>query len=310
MPPALLVIVNPTAGAGRAGRLVSWIGERLRPRGDAELHLTTGPGDGEEAARDGVARGAARVVAVGGDGTVQEVVNGVMASGGAASVGVVPVGTGNDLARGLGLPADPAEAWTAALGSPTRVVDLALAENGSGRRRWLVSAGGIGFDAQVAAAMAGRRGLGAGRAGYLVTTLRELRRFENRCVRVSADEAVLERASLFVAVANGPYYGGGMRIAPDARMDDGVLDICVVGDISRLTALRQLPGLYRGTHVRHRAVTMLKARNVNLTTDRPTAIHLDGEPFGEAPLRLRVAASLEVAVPERRTARRTDPAGR
>ena len=100
--------------------------------------------------------------------------------------------------------------------------------------------------------MAARRGWQAGRAGYLLTTLTELRRFENRRDRGSPSTArSLERSVLLVAIANGAYYGGGMRIAPDAAPDDGRLDLCVVGDISRLTAIRELPNLYRGTHVRN-----------------------------------------------------------
>ena len=128
-----------------------------------------------------------------------------------------------------------------ALGSSHPSLDVAHATNGEGRERWFGSAGGIGFDAQVAAAMASRSGWQAGQAGYLLTTLTELRRFDNRRVRLTIDGEIVERSVLFVAVANGAYYGGGMRIAPDARTDDGRLDVCVVGDITRLTALRQMP---------------------------------------------------------------------
>ena len=104
--------------------------------------------------------------------------------------------------------------------------------------------------------MVGRVGWQAGPAGYLFTTLSELRRFSNRRVSLTIDGFTSAHDILFIAIANGAYYGGGMRIAPDARPDDGLLDVCVVGDISRLTALRQLPNLYRGTHVHHRQVTM------------------------------------------------------
>jgi diacylglycerol kinase (ATP) len=181
---------------------------------------------------------------------------------------------------------------------------VASAVNGEGRERWYGSAGGIGFDAQVAAAMASRRGWQAGRAGYLITTLTELRRFDNRRVRLTLDGEVVERHVLLVAIANGAYYGGGMRIAPDAQTDDGLLDICVVGDISRLTAIRQLPNLYRGTHVSHPAVSMHAGSVLSIESeegDTSTRVHLDGEPFGSLPLRVRlVAGALRVAAPEPR----------
>jgi diacylglycerol kinase (ATP) len=296
VPDAPVIIVNPTAGSGRAARLLPWIRERLAPRPEAELHVTIRRGEAEELAARAAAAGSDRLVVVGGDGTAQEVVNGVLSEASHAAIGIVPVGAGNDLARSLGLPADPAEAWTIAIGRATRRIDAALAVNGEGRRRWFASAGGIGFDAQVAAAMATRRGWQLGRAGYLLTTLSELRRFNNRRLRMVIDGEPLERRALLVAIANGPYYGGGMRIAPDAAPDDGWLDLCVVGDISRLTAIRELPNLYRGTHVRHPAVSIHRARTVEIVGDGTTHAHLDGEPFGSLPLRVEIrAGSLEVA---------------
>ena len=296
MPDAPVIIVNPTAGSGRAVRLLPWIRERLAQRPDAALHVTGRPGEAEQLAARAADDGCDRVVAVGGDGTIQEVVNGILGAGARTAIGIVPVGSGNDLARSLGLPADPAEAWTVAIGRATRAIDAALATNGERRQRWFASAGGIGFDAQVAAAMATRRGWQAGRAGYLLTTLTELRRFDNRRLRLVLDGAPLERRALLVAIANGPYYGGGMRIAPDAEPDDGWLDLCVVGDVSRLTAIRELPNLYRGTHVRNPAVSLHRARQVEIEGDGVTQAHLDGEPFGSIPLRVEIRpACLEIA---------------
>jgi diacylglycerol kinase (ATP) len=234
-------------------------------------------------------------VAVGGDGTVQEAVNGLV-SAGSGELGILPVGSGNDLARSLGLPRDPAHAWTVAIGRATRSLDVARAANGDGRNRWFASAGGIGFDAQVAGAMAVRRGWQAGRAGYLLTALSELRRYENRRARLTVDDVEIDDRVLLVAFANGEFYGGGMRIAPGARTDDGLLDLCVAGDISTLTALRLIPSLYRGTHVRHPNVRMLTGSRLSFEGDAGTLVHLDGEPFGSLPLtvvvepgRLRVA---------------------
>jgi len=296
--PAPLVIVNPVAGGGRAGRAVDWLVAR-----GAEVRITTRPGEAEElAAHSGDDR---RVIAVGGDGTVQEVVNGLLASAAPSVLGLVPVGTGNDLARSLGVPLELDAAWEAAAAGETRPIDVARATNGAGRVRWFASAGGIGFDAQVAAAMAQRRGWQASRAGYLLTTLAELRRFSNCEVKLTIDDATFEGPVLFIAAANGAYYGGGMRIAPDACVDDGRLDVCVVGDISRLTALRQLPNLYRGTHVRHPAVTMHQGVRLRIEGVPETRIHLDGEPFGGLPLDVELhAAALRVAAPRPDAARR------
>lgn len=272
--------------------------ERLELRPDAELRVTRRRGEATDLAATARDAGFSRVVAVGGDGTIQEVVNGVLAHADPVEIGIVPVGSGNDLARSLRLPFDPAEAWTAALGRATRPLDVARATNGAGEERWFSSAGGVGFDAQVAAAMVDRRGWQSGRAGYLLTTLSQLRRFENRSVRLTIDGEVFSKRVLLVAVANGEYYGGGMRIAPGARADDGRLDICVVGDVSRFTALRQLGNLYRGTHVNHPAVSMHAGSVLAIEGDPGTRIHLDGEPFGTLPLRIVLAHGvMRVAVP-------------
>jgi diacylglycerol kinase (ATP) len=145
--------------------------------------------------------------------------------------------------------------------------------------------------------MATRRGWQAGRAGYLLTTLSELRRFDNRRIRLSIDGTVVEASVLLVAFANGEYYGGGMRIAPGARTDDGRIDVCVVGNISRMTAIRQLPNLYRGTHVSHAAVTLHGGASLTVEGDGDTRVHLDGEPFGGLPLSVVLHAGvLRVAV--------------
>ena len=295
VPSAPLVILNPVAGGGRAGRLAGWVSERLAARPDARFEITRRAGHAEELAAQAAGRHD-RVVAVGGDGTIQEVMNGLVNGEPAATIGIVPVGSGNDLARSLGLPRDPAAAWTIALGSAERSLDLALATGADGRTRWFGSAGGIGFDAQVAAAMAARSGWQRGQAGYLLTTLDELRRFSNRRIELPIDGVPRETRALFVAIANGEFYGGGMRIAPGAAVDDGRLDLCIVGDISRLTAMRQLANLYRGTHVHHPQVQMAQGHTIEVDGEAGTLIHLDGEPFGSLPLSVRLQpAAIRVA---------------
>jgi diacylglycerol kinase (ATP) len=297
---AMTVILNPSAGSGRAGRFREWLADRLRGVPDAELVITGSAAETTGAAAEATRQGCRRVLAVGGDGTVQAVVNGLLtgtAAGEPPSLGIVPGGSGNDLARSLGLPQGLSRSWSVATGDVTEPLDVPVAMN-SGERRHFVSAGGLGFDAQVAWAMASRRRWQRGRAGYLLTTLDELRRFSNRRVTITLDDgASTERAVLLVAIANGAFYGGGMRICPDAVTDDGELDLCIVGDISRLTALQQLPRLYPGRHVDHPAVELRRARRVTIEGDPGTRVHLDGEPFGTLPLTVEIRpAALRVAL--------------
>jgi YegS/Rv2252/BmrU family lipid kinase len=270
----------------------------------ATILETREPGHGERLAAAAADLGHDRVVAVGGDGTVNEVINGLMSGSASGApppmLGVVPAGSGNDLARSLGLPLDPLDSLPVALGDRTRPLDLGMASC-DGLQRYFHAAGGTGFDAQVAFAMAGkRRGWQRGRAGYFVTTLTELWRYRNRALRVrlaTPDGArQLEGKFLFIAFANGPYYGGGMKISPEASNHDGVLDVCLVGDISRLGAMKELPGIYRGSHVNHRLVEIARVLEMRIEGPPGTRVHLDGEPLGMLPVEVRVRpAALQVA---------------
>ncbi len=303
---APLFIVNPVAGDGRALHLEPWLRRHLSggaPR--ATVVETEAPGHATELARRAAADGHDRVVAVGGDGTIQEVVNGLIDGGNGPSLGILAGGNGNDLARSLGLPRRGEEALHVALGAEVTRIDVGVASHPEGPDdgvRYFAAAGGVGFDAQVAATMLHRSWWQRGRVGYFVSTLWELQRFRNQHLRLVLDTPdgprTLERTVLFVAFANGMYYGGGMQICPSAALDDGWMDLCIVGDISRLETIRQLPGMYHGGHVTHPAVEFQRARSVTLEGDGETRAHLDGEPYGTVPLRLELShRALAVAAP-------------
>lgn len=298
-----LILLNPIAGGGRAARFVHRIAALS---GESAVLVVGASADHvSDLACDAASEGHARVVAAGGDGTVQAVINGLMASGESRpQLGIVPIGSGNDLARSLGIPRSLRDAVQIALHGPGAPIDLALAHAG-GSSRWFGSAAGVGFDAQVATAMAGRRGRWQrGTLGYLVTTLAELRRTRNHRVRLSGRDGqsgwIEELTILLAVIANGAYYGGGMRIAPDATVSDGMLDLITIADVSRMTALRQLPNLYRGTHLDHPAVSArrLTAIEIEPLDGEPLPLHLDGEAWQRAPVRIELhAATLAVAGP-------------
>jgi diacylglycerol kinase (ATP) len=307
---APLVIINPIAGNGRAQhlapRIQAWLAEHSR---GARLVETRERGHAERLVAAAGDLGHDRVVIVGGDGTVHEAVNGVMAdgrlpTGARMSLGIVPAGSGNDLVRDLLLPMDPMGALAIALGEQERAIDVARADDRRGRIRHFVVAGGVGFDAQVAHVMFGHRlPWQKGRPGYFLSTFIELMRFRNRrlVLTLSTDQGEVrtERLSLLVAFANGPFLGGGMQICPGAEVADGLLDLCVAGDLSRIEALRLLPGMYKGAHVGHPKVEFMRAASIQFDGDHATLVHLDGEPFGNLPLTVRVLPSaLRVAVGE------------
>ena len=294
-----MVIVNPVAGGGRSARVARRVVAVARAHSggtEPEVHETRAAGDATQLAAGAVAAGYDRVIGVGGDGTFQEIANGLLASERADDppvLGIVSVGRGNDLARSLGLPRHPERAALVGCTGSAVLHDVGVAGD-----RIFLSAAGAGFDAQVAAAVnAATRRWQRSRVAYLATTLAELRRHRNREMRIELDGERIERRAFLVAVANGRFYGGGMMICPDADTRDGILDVCIIGDVSRAEALRQLPGLFSGRHARHPAVELRRARRVRIDAAQ-TRLHLDGEDSGELPVEIRVRpAALHVASP-------------
>jgi YegS/Rv2252/BmrU family lipid kinase len=284
-PSTALVIVNPAAGGGRAGR--TWERAR-RALGDLDLPYTcvqtSRPGEATSLARDAVHCGVQRVIAVGGDGTVSAVADGL--AGSQTALGVVPAGTGNDFVRTMRLPREAGRAARLALQGASGWIDVGRVEHAN-QIASLVNVAGCGFDAEVV------RRTGTGRTGggtlpYLASVVRVVWTFAPRRLRLTLDGQSIERHVLGVAVANGPCYGGGLRIAPAASLEDGLLDVCLVGALPPLGLLALLPRLYAGTHAGHPAVEFFRCREVVVESvyDGPeTCCHTDGELLGRLPAR-------------------------
>jgi diacylglycerol kinase (ATP) len=276
-----LLVHNPTAGGGRAAGLLPAVTERLRSGGvEVDQHATRSLEDARQTACE--AAGAVElVVAVGGDGTVGACAAGLADAGAGtrAALGVVPAGGGNDAARSLGLPlGDPLAAAALLPRLRRRPADLALV----GERSYLVVAG-AGFDSEVNRVANQRLSWVKGRARYVGALLAELVVGRPAGFRLTLDGEVHELTAWFVTVANCQSYGGGMRIAPDARLDDGLLDVVVVGDIGKPAFLATFPKVFSGRHLEHPAVTLHRARRVELDGDRALAVYADGEPCGSLP---------------------------
>jgi diacylglycerol kinase (ATP) len=281
-----LVVHNPTAGGGRAGRLAPRVVERLRGDGaEVAQHRTLSLED----ARLAACRAAGEVdavVAVGGDGTVGACAAGLADAGpGArAALGVVPAGGGNDAARSLGLPADDP---LAAAGLLTRLArrpaDLATVAG-----RAYLNVAGAGFDSEVNRVANQRLRWARGRLRYVGAVLAELVVGRPATFELVLDGRAARLQAWLVAVANGPSYGGGMRVAPAASLDDGLLEVVVIGEIGRLEFLRTFPQVFSGRHVEHPAVAVHRAARVDLDADRTLAVYADGEPAGTLPATFEV----------------------
>jgi len=285
----VLVVYNPTAGGGRAGRLAPRVVERLRGDG---VEVAQHPTRSLEDARLAACQAAAEVdivVAVGGDGTVGACAAGLADAGpgSRAALGVVPAGGGNDAARSLGLPADDP---LAAAGLLTRLrrrpADLATVAG-----RAYLNVAGAGFDSEVNRVANQRLGWARGRPRYVGAVLAQLVVGRTARFELVLDGRAQRLEGWLVAVANGPSYGGGMRVAPRASLADGLLDVVVIGAIGKLEFLRTFPKVFSGAHVEHPAVAVHRAARVDLDADRSLAVYADGEPAGTLPATFEVRPS-------------------
>ncbi len=292
------IIANPVSGRGRARRMGERVADLLRERGvDADLMMSGAPGDCERIAREVLARGVRQVAACGGDGTVHEVINELANSD--AILGVVPCGRGNDLARALGLSRDAEDVVNTLVHGVDRAIDL-----GKVGDRFFATVASLGFDTAVAQRMR-NQGTGfltralevGGTVSYGLTVLRTLSGYRSSFVRLRGDFGVFEGRILLAATANAPFYGSGIKIAPDAIVDDGVLDVCIVADVSRWTVLRMFLSAYSGAHVGHSAVRVVQTRTLQIESDDSLWIFADGEPMCEVPAKIEVVpGALKVRV--------------
>ncbi len=287
-----LLLWSPASGGGRAGRFHAAVADRLRADG---LHVAEHRTASLDDARDMAAKAAMTedlVLAMGGDGLLGAAAAGVAAAGpwAAGVLGVIPAGGGNDAAAALGLPArDPLAAAALVPALSARPIDLARLGD-----RLFVNIAGAGFDSEVNR-LANRFGWLPGRARYVGALLAELAVGKVAGFALRLDGRALAVEGWLVAVANGPSYGSGMRIAPAARLDDGLLDVVVIGRLSKPGFLRCFPSVFSGRHVEHPAVSVHRAARVTVAADRPLAVFADGEPAGGLPAGIEIVpAALRV----------------
>ncbi len=301
--PHAKVIINPAAGANKTYKKWPQLNRILNHIGLSFDHdYTEGSGHAIELAREAASNGYRYLVAVGGDGTVNEVANGILHTGdsGEISIGVVSTGTGSDFARSAGIPRDYASACSC-LTSPNRlVIDAGIVEyhkNGEKTQRFFVNAAGIGFDAAAVESTEKMPKYFGGTIPYLAGLLRTLISYRNKAVVMDIDDRNESAKILSVIIANGNYLGGGMHVAPDAVMDDTLLDVVTIGDVGKFDLLKSLPMIYKGTHGSHPKVNIEKATRVSIDTSEKVLVHADGELLGEGPASFRlIPSALSVVV--------------
>ena len=301
--PYAKVIVNPVAGANstrrkwpRLSRLLKYIGLSF------DHEYTEGVGHAIELAKAAVADGYRYMVAVGGDGTVNEVANGILHSADASSMalGIISTGTGSDFARSAGIPRHYVSACSCLTSSRRFLIDVGVVEfqsKGRSSRRFFVNAAGIGFDAAAVKATERLPKYFGGTIPYLVGLLRTLLGYRNKSVMLRIGDKSEAARILSVVVSNGSYIGGGMHVAPEASLNDNLLDVVVIGDIGKFDLLKSLPMVYKGTHGNHPKVSMEKATKITVESSERVLVHADGELLGEGPASFwLIPAALRIVV--------------
>jgi diacylglycerol kinase (ATP) len=292
-------LVNPASANGSTGRRWPRLSKFANPSGArGREFVSEGPGHLVTLAEQVVADGATRIIAVGGDGTVHEVVNGILRAGNReVELGVLPRGTGRDFARSLGLPKRFDHALHIALSGEVRAIDVGRATYVNGEA-WFANFAGAGISGAIARdANASSKALG-GRVSFMTSTVKVFARWKSAAVEVEVDGERRSGPMFEIVAMNGPYAAGGMRIAPDARPDDGRLDCVVFGDVTKLDFVTTFPKIYSGRHLSHPKIELLRGGVVTVEADPPLPVVLDGEQPGTTPARFEVVpGALRIRVP-------------
>jgi YegS/Rv2252/BmrU family lipid kinase len=287
----LSLIVNPSAGGGRAGRALDGVRAVLSARGlEHHVERTRSLEHARELALEAAGAGET-AVAFGGDGLVGAVAGALRNSDGL--LGVLPGGRGNDFARVLGIPLEPRAACAVLAGGAVRELDLGEVSGST-----FIGIASCGFDSE-ANRIANQTRLVRGNLVYLYGALRALASWHQANFTVTLDTGEVHALSGYtVAVANSKAYGGGMMMAPDASLQDGLLDVVLVGHARKSRFLRLLPTVFKGAHVNEPHVQVLRARKVEVAADRIFTMYADGDPIAQLPVTVRaLPAAVRVIVP-------------
>jgi diacylglycerol kinase (ATP) len=292
--PDLVVVANPAAGHGRAGRLIGKVTTALhRLRLPHEIRISESGPDVERLARVAAEGGTKIVAALGGDGTVSMAANGLLGTG--AALAALPAGTGDDFAKAIG--AGKLNDAIELLADP-KTADLDVIEVTTGAvKRCFINIAGAGFDSEVNETANGMTVKLGATGTYIVALLKTLSRYSPAAFMIQVGDERIELDAMLVEIGSGRWTGGGMKVLPDAVMNDGILDVCIVEALSKLAFLRAFPRVFLGSHATHPKVRMRTGTRVQVEANRRVLVYADGELVGPLPAVFEVRpAALPVVV--------------
>jgi len=275
------LIINPNADMGNAWRQATDLRPIVEEHGGADWAGTVYPTHATELARQAAQDGYELVVAVGGDGTVHEVINGLMLvpEANRPKLGVVPLGSGNDFAHALGMETKPELALKQVLTGEAKRIDLGVIEDEHGRKEYWDNTVNIGFGGSVNIYSHSLPVVRGFLMYFVAVLLTIIRHYDVLHMKVKTDQGEWEEKVLMLAVCNGGREGGGFKTAPDARIDDGILDVTMVQQVSRPMMFRLIPEFMRGTQGNFKQVKLDKIKRMEIDCPQPLTLHTDGETY-------------------------------
>jgi YegS/Rv2252/BmrU family lipid kinase len=288
----ILVLANPRAGGGRVFRKMRKIHQWLNETGhEISFEVPLTQDETVQHAAKAKAQGFDTVIAMGGDGTVKDVLEGATGTG--IQFGIIPGGRGNDLARNAGYPSRLKSIVRGFKNPGIRTIDVPTLNS-----KPFGNVGGAGFDSAVVALVTDGKCKLPGTLCYYFNVFRAVIRFKPIHMRVTIDDHVHEGNYTLCTIANGEDFGGGMKVAPGALVDDGELDICLVEDVSATRLLKIFPTVYKGKHLELPEVSLHRGKRILIETETPTALNYDGDFAGTTPGLFEVGQhSIEMVVP-------------
>ncbi len=270
-----IFIINPKAGKGRATELIPFIHEFFKDK-DEEfiIRVTEYPGHATEIAKEYSSSEENRIYSVGGDGTVNEVINGI--AGTQSSLGVIPAGSGNDFIRSIANPSDIQDFTIRTINGEYKYIDLAKAND-----KYFINISSIGFDADVvynADKFKKVPGI-TGSMAYVISIIYTVLKKKISKIKLHIDDKEMNLNILLAAIANGRFYGGGMLAAPEAKIDDGLFDICLVGEANRFQILSLFPKYIKGQHGQLDEVQFFRGKKILIESNEELRLNIDGEIF-------------------------------
>jgi diacylglycerol kinase (ATP) len=278
--PDLVVVANPAAGHGKAGRLIGKVTTGLHRLGvQHDIRVSESGPDLERLARGAAEEGARIVAALGGDGSASLAANGILGTG--AALAALPAGTGDDFAKAIG--AGRLETAIELLANPkTADLDVIAITTGADQRHF-VNIAGAGFDSEVNETANGMTVKLGATGTYLAALVKTLSRFSPAAFTIHVDDERMQLDAMLVEVGSGRWTGGGMRVLPGAVMNDGLLDVCIVEALSKAAFLRAFPRVFMGSHTTHPRVRMRTGTRVQVEANRRVLVYADGELIGALP---------------------------